>query len=173
MDTHHVRIDADSLQVVHHPLFVPHLLVHVLVEVVADLPVRVGNAAGGRRTNRVEVPDHVVQLEQEAAIALHRHAVGHRVEDHRVCLESAARFISADHQVREERQHQLYSNDYGECARPRFLDPGDSAPPYFASKSIARAQSTLQVSRQGIDLCATCTPHNPWRNAARALEGPS
>ena len=73
----------------------PHLLVHVLVEEVAHRHVRVAHAAGRGGADRVEVPDHVVQLEQQRAVALHRHAVGHGVDDHRVRLEGAPILVGA------------------------------------------------------------------------------
>ncbi len=97
--------DADRFEVAHHPLLVTRLLVHVLVEVVADLPVRVGNAAGRRAADRVEVPDHVVQLEQQRPVALDGHAAGDRVEHDAVGFELAACLVGAHHEVGEERHH--------------------------------------------------------------------
>ena len=100
-----VALDADRLQVAHHPLFVARLLLHVLVQVVANLPVRVGDAARRGGTDRVEVPDHVVELEQQRSIALDGHAFGDRVEHDLVGFELAARFVGVHHEVGEERHH--------------------------------------------------------------------
>ena len=67
----------------------------------------VGNAARRRRAHRVEVPDHVIELEQEAAIALDRHPIGHCVENDGIGLEVTACFIRADHQIPKKRLHSI------------------------------------------------------------------
>jgi hypothetical protein len=99
------RRDADRLEVVADPLLVAGLLLHVLVEEVAHLALRVRDPARGGGADRVEVPDDVVELEQQRAVALDRQAVGDRVEHDGVGFKGAARLVRADHEIREEKRH--------------------------------------------------------------------
>ena len=102
------RADAHHLEVVRDPLLVPRLLVHVLVQKVAHLPELIRHAAGRGCAGGIEMPDDVVKLEQQLAVALDRHAVRDGIEDHGVGFEIATRFIGAHYQVAKERQHQFF-----------------------------------------------------------------
>ena len=68
---------AHRLQIVEDPLLVARFLVHVAIEEVADAGVFVRDAARRGRTNRIEVPDDVVELSEKDSIALNGHSVGH------------------------------------------------------------------------------------------------
>ena len=101
---------AHGLQVVQHPGLVAGFFVDVFVKKMADglqrLVSRRAHAAGRHGAHRVEVPHHLVQLEQQRAVALHRHAFGHRPHHHGVGLETTAVFVGAGDQLGKERQHQ-------------------------------------------------------------------
>ena len=129
------RHHADRLEVVAHPLLVARLLVHVFVKEVTDLLVRVTEPAGGRGADRVEVPDDVVQLKQQTPVALDRHAVRDGVEHDRMGLESAARFIGADDEVRKQQGHQLLQRHSWLSPRGFGLSPAPAAfVPHCAGK---------------------------------------
>jgi hypothetical protein len=82
MRKHRRLADADRLEVVADPQLVARFLRHVPVQEVAQLPMFVGKPARGGGADRIEVPDNLVELEQQIAIALDRESVGDRAERH-------------------------------------------------------------------------------------------
>jgi hypothetical protein len=103
------RVHADGLQVVEHPGFVRGFFMHVLVHEVADglqrLLRRVAHAAGRRGAHGVEVPHHVVQLQEQRAVTLNGHALGHGIQQHGVVFEGTAVLVGGRYQIRKKRQH--------------------------------------------------------------------
>ena len=105
----HCHRHAHGHQVVQHPVLVALFFVHVFVQEVTyglqGVVARRAHAAGGGGAHRVELPDHVVQLQQQRAVALHTHALGHGIDHHRVRLEGAAVLVGAGHQFNKNREH--------------------------------------------------------------------
>jgi hypothetical protein len=95
------------LEVVAHPDLVAGLLVHVLVEEVAHMTKVVGHAAGRRRGDGVEVPDHVVELEQQRTVTLHAHAVRDRIHQDRMGFELPTGFVGPYDQLTKHGTHPL------------------------------------------------------------------
>ena len=98
-------VDADGFEIVADPLLVAGLLRHVPVQEVAQLPMRVRHPAGRGCADRVEVPDNLIELEQQLAIAFDRKSVGDRRERHGMRLEVAPRLVRALDQRHEEITH--------------------------------------------------------------------
>ena len=72
------------------------------VEEVADVGEFIGDPTHRGCTDRVEMPDDVIQLAEKSAITFNRHSMSHRSEDDRMRLEFAATFVCGGDQVDKE-----------------------------------------------------------------------
>ena len=66
----HASRNTNGFEIVEHPLLVSRLFLHVLVEKISDRALVVWNPARCRCTDRIEVPDDVIELNEKASIPI-------------------------------------------------------------------------------------------------------